>query len=285
MRFAALGQFLVVLGQAAVPAEPRQRPLHPPADREQDEAHLLGQLADDDHAPAELGLDPVLELAGVGAVHPEQLKPREFAVRADQQVEAGVPILNVRGLHQRPQQQPERVDQDVAFAAVDQLSPRRSRARRRLRWSSPIDCPGSPRWAGGAVRPRPARIRAGWCCGAPRCHPGPTCRSSSGPCPNTGTPWGAPPVAAGPFQVEQAVDDLAQADRVRPTGSLRPLRRGQQRLKECRLAIGQVGRVGAPIAQGRHAALPASSAPPALPLLEHHVVRFLITLLGVIECE
>ena len=135
MRFTALGQFLVVLGQAAVPTEPRQRALHPPANREQDEAHLLGQLADHDHPPAEMGLDPVLELAGVGAVNPDQRKPWELAVRADQQVEARVPILHVGRGDQRPQQQPERVDQDVALATVDQLSPRRSRARRRPQWS------------------------------------------------------------------------------------------------------------------------------------------------------
>jgi hypothetical protein len=135
MGFTALGQLLVVLGQAAVPAEPGQRPLHPPANREQDEPHLLGQLADDDHAPAEVSPNPVLELARVGAVHPQQFKSRELVGRADQQIEPRVPILQVGRLHQRPQQQPERVDQDVAFAPVDQLSPRRSRARRRPRWS------------------------------------------------------------------------------------------------------------------------------------------------------
>jgi hypothetical protein len=82
----ALGQFLVVLGQAAVPAEPGQRPLHSPAHREHAEAHLFGQLPHDDHAPAEVGVDQVFEPAGLGAVHPQQLKPVEFAVRRDQQV-------------------------------------------------------------------------------------------------------------------------------------------------------------------------------------------------------
>ncbi len=103
MGFTALGQLLVVLGQAAVAAEPGQRPFHPPANREQDEAHLLGQLADHDHPPAEVSLDPVLELTSVGAVDPDQLKPWELAIRADQQVEAAVPILHVGRGDQRPQ--------------------------------------------------------------------------------------------------------------------------------------------------------------------------------------
>ena len=135
MRFAALGQLLVVLGQTAVAAEPGQRPFDPPAHRQEDEADLLGQLADDDHAPAEVSLDPVLKLASVGAVDPDQLKARELAVRADQQVEASIPILCVGRGDQRPEQQPERIDQDVALAPAHQLSPRRSRARRQLRWS------------------------------------------------------------------------------------------------------------------------------------------------------
>jgi len=75
MRFAALGQCLVIAGQATVPPEPGQRPVDSPADRQQDQAHLLGQRADDDHAPAGVGLDPPRELAGVGTVHPEQFKP------------------------------------------------------------------------------------------------------------------------------------------------------------------------------------------------------------------
>ena len=81
-------------------------------------------------------------------------------------------------------------------------------------------------------------------------------------------PGQQPPLAAGPFQVEQAVDHPPQADRARPPGSHRPLRRGQQRLQQRPLGVGQVGRIRAPIAQYRHAASPASCAPLALPRLQ-----------------
>ena len=104
MGFAALRQFFVVLGEAAIPAEPRQRALDPPADRLDDEAHLLGQLSDDHDTPAEVGLDPILERASVGPIHPELFNARELLVRLHQHVPPTVPILDVGGMHQCPQQ-------------------------------------------------------------------------------------------------------------------------------------------------------------------------------------
>jgi len=51
MGFTALGQVSVVVGQAAVPTEPGLAAFYPPADRQEEEAHLLGQLADHQRAP------------------------------------------------------------------------------------------------------------------------------------------------------------------------------------------------------------------------------------------
>jgi hypothetical protein len=48
------------------------------------EPELIGGGADDGHPPAEGGLDPVLEVALVGAVGPQLLDARELVVRSDQ---------------------------------------------------------------------------------------------------------------------------------------------------------------------------------------------------------
>lgn len=89
-----------------------------------------------------------------------------------------------------------------------------------------------------------------------------------------------PPLAAGPFQVQQPVEHLAQANRAGPAGSLGSLRRRQQRLQQRPLGIGQVGRVGPAIPQHHHAAPTANSAPSSSPFTEDHVVQFLLTLLA-----
>lgn len=109
--------------------------LHDPAARLDGEADLLGLGADDGHAPAEGGLDPVLELTLVGAVGPQLLDARELVVGADQQIEAAIAILLVGRMDVDAQDQAGGVHQQVALAAEDLFSPRRSPARRPPRWS------------------------------------------------------------------------------------------------------------------------------------------------------
>ena len=131
----ARDQVLEVLGQAAVAAQMGEGALDDPALGLDGEADLVGGGLDDGHTPAEGGLDPILEFTLVGAVRPQLLDARELLVGADQQVEAAIPILLVGGVDVHPQDEPEGVDQQVALAAEDLFSPRRSPARRRLRWS------------------------------------------------------------------------------------------------------------------------------------------------------
>ncbi len=128
-------QALEVLGQAAVASEVGEGTLHHPAARLDGEAHLLGLGADDGQPPAEGGLDPVFELTLVGTVCPQLLDARELLVGADQQLQAAIPILLVGRMDVHPQDQPGRVHQQVALAAEALFSPRRTRARRRPRWS------------------------------------------------------------------------------------------------------------------------------------------------------
>ena len=131
----ARDQVLEVLGQAAVAAQMGKGPLDHPTTRLNGEAHLVRLGADDGHPPAEGGLDPVLELALVGTIRPQLLDARKLLVGADQQIEAAIPILLVGGMDVDAQDQAGGVHQQVPLAAEDLFSPRRSRARRRLRWS------------------------------------------------------------------------------------------------------------------------------------------------------
>ena len=128
-------QVLEVLGQAAVATQMGEGPLDHPSAWLDGEAHLVGLGADDGHPPAEGGLDPILELALIGAIGPQLLDPGKLLVRSDQQIEAAIPILLVGGMDVHPQDQAGGIHQQVALAAQNLCSPRRSRARRRPRWS------------------------------------------------------------------------------------------------------------------------------------------------------
>ena len=102
-------QVLEVLGQTAVAAEVGKGALHDPTARLNGEAELVGGRLHDGHAPAEGGLDPVLELTLVGSVRPQLLDARELVVGADQQIEAAISILLVGGMDVDAQDQAGRV--------------------------------------------------------------------------------------------------------------------------------------------------------------------------------
>jgi hypothetical protein len=128
-------QMLEVLGQSTVAAQVGEGALDHPATRLDGEADLIGLGADDGHVPAEGGLDPVLELALVGAIRPQLLDAWELLVRSDQEIEATISILLVGGMDVDAQDQPEGIHQQVPLAAEDLFSPRRSRARHQPRSS------------------------------------------------------------------------------------------------------------------------------------------------------
>src|SRR5258707_789053 len=58
----------------------------------------------------------------VGAIGEQLTQERELSEQSGQQQDATVAVLNVGGSHQRMQHQTQRIDQDVAFLAFDQLA-------------------------------------------------------------------------------------------------------------------------------------------------------------------
>ena len=60
--------------------------------------------------------------SGVGAVGEQFLEERELSEHCGQQRQPAVAILNIGGRNQRVQQQTQRIDEDVALLAFDQLA-------------------------------------------------------------------------------------------------------------------------------------------------------------------
>src|SRR5918911_1371627 len=146
-RLVRSGQALVVTDQAAAVQEPRKSSLHDPPAREHaleallafdgdpfeaeagDRVHDAAEAAfpgarvlHDLDAPAEVLLDPLSPAAGVALVQPHVLQARELLGDAVQQQRDGGPFLDGGRMDDGPQHQAERVDQDVALAAVDLLA-------------------------------------------------------------------------------------------------------------------------------------------------------------------
>jgi hypothetical protein len=81
-----------------------------------DDIHMVG---DDVQHELEAGAGPVDELAGIAAVGPDQPDAAECSRESFQQWLGAVAVLHAGGGDQYAQQQTQRVDGDVVFAAVD----------------------------------------------------------------------------------------------------------------------------------------------------------------------
>ncbi len=119
-RFGDLGQFLVVLGQPAVPAEPAKRPLDHPAPRQHDEAGP-GDAAHDDQRQPEHEAGEHDRQAVVDAVGENSPEPAVQKLDAFQQVTCPVSMLDVGGVDEDSEPQAGGVNRDMALAAVDLL--------------------------------------------------------------------------------------------------------------------------------------------------------------------
>src|SRR3954463_7933152 len=112
-----LGQFLVLLGEAAPAAEPPQRPLRHPTTREEDEALGPGEAPDDDQRQpeqeaGEQGREPVVD--PVGEHRPQ---PRVEPLQALEEIADAVRVLDVGGVDDHAEQQARGVDPDVPLPA------------------------------------------------------------------------------------------------------------------------------------------------------------------------
>jgi len=119
---------LPILGEAATSIEPAYGTLNNPALRLDDKA--LGVVATPDdfghevrHDFGDAVGDAVGEdRPGIGAVREQLAQEGELSEQGGQQQHAAIAVLHVGGGDQGVQQQPEFVDQDVAFLALDQLA-------------------------------------------------------------------------------------------------------------------------------------------------------------------
>src|SRR5271157_351386 len=116
-------QTLPVLGQAAAPVEPADRPFDDPAFGQHHELAGVGPFDDLDVDLLASPLHAVPELRPlVAAIGVELQQKREQTEQRAHQQQAAVAILHVRRVDDRVQQQALRVYQDVAFLALDLLA-------------------------------------------------------------------------------------------------------------------------------------------------------------------
>jgi hypothetical protein len=113
-----------ITSQAPASVEPRDRPLDDPALGFNDEA--LGLLAslDDLHRQARhrLGGAGMEDRSRIGTVGEQLAQEGELSEQGAQQQHAAVAVLNIRRGDQRMQHETERVDQQMALLALDQLA-------------------------------------------------------------------------------------------------------------------------------------------------------------------
>jgi hypothetical protein len=115
---------LPIPGEPATTTEPADGALNDPAHGFDDETLCAIAASDDIDRQAwhDVG-DPVLEdRSGIGAVGEQLLEERELSEQGGHQQDATVTVLNISGSHQSAQQQPQRVDEDVALLAFDQFA-------------------------------------------------------------------------------------------------------------------------------------------------------------------
>ena len=115
---------LPILGEAATSIEPAYGTLNNPALRLDDKALRVVSTPDDfGHEVRHDSGDAVGEdRSGIGAVREQLAQEGELSEQGGQQQHAAIAVLHVGGGDQGVQQQPEPVDQDVAFLALDQFA-------------------------------------------------------------------------------------------------------------------------------------------------------------------
>ena len=113
-----------IFAEATTPIEPANGPLDNPALRLDDKAFGVITSPDDlGHEVGHYSGDPIGEdRTGIGAVGKQLAQEGELSEQRGQQEDTTVAVLHIGGRHQRVQHQAQRVDQDVALLALDQLA-------------------------------------------------------------------------------------------------------------------------------------------------------------------
>ena len=97
-------------------------PIHFDSFRDPDASQATPWMFHDLDLPPQLPLDPLAEaFLLVSAIGPDQLETRKAALERRKQGLAAVSVLNVGFMHQHMQDQPIRIDQEMALAPFDLL--------------------------------------------------------------------------------------------------------------------------------------------------------------------
>jgi hypothetical protein len=120
--FAALGEGLVILAQAAVSSEPRKRSLDDPTLGQNYEPRYVVVASDDLQNPPAQFPRPFDQLTCITAVGPDQFQPTEVAFEQGQHELGSVAVLNVGRMDHDRQHQAQRVYDDMTLAAIDLLA-------------------------------------------------------------------------------------------------------------------------------------------------------------------
>jgi hypothetical protein len=124
-RLAGVREVLVVLAEPTLSPEPAERTFDHPATRQNLEPfEVFGALHDlqtDGVSLAERP-DPVDELPRVSAVGPDEAKPLPSLAEATEEELGSIAILDISGMNNDGDQQPERIDEEVPLSAVDLLA-------------------------------------------------------------------------------------------------------------------------------------------------------------------
>ncbi len=111
-------QSFVVLAQPSAASEPGERPLDDPPPRQDNEAFLILWPGDDLDHPAADRPCPVDQVRLIALIDPDPPEAGEASQGGPEHQLGAVAFLDIRRMDHHDQQQPQRIDQDVALAAV-----------------------------------------------------------------------------------------------------------------------------------------------------------------------
>ncbi len=120
--FTAGGEHLVVLAHPTIPADPAEGPLHDPTLRQDHKADDIIATLDDFQNPVSKRSRPFNQFASITTVRPNQLQASMPPMELAQHQLGSVAILNVGGMNNDGQYQPQRVDDNMPLATVDLLA-------------------------------------------------------------------------------------------------------------------------------------------------------------------
>ena len=118
----AFSQSFVVFAEPSVSAQPPEGALHNPSARQHLKAMAVLGALDHLNQPASQTVSPIHQMPCVGSIRPDQLEPGESPQKLAQHQLGPIPVLNVRGMHNHRQQQPDGVNHDMALPSLHLLA-------------------------------------------------------------------------------------------------------------------------------------------------------------------